>query len=65
MLCLFDPAQPVNVIDRAASRFCPAGKFIPDDPRIEAARNMPLQPIPEDYQPTPIESTAGGCGCKK
>jgi hypothetical protein len=26
---------------------------------------LPVQPIPDDYEPTPANAIKGGCGCKK
>jgi hypothetical protein len=60
--CRYDPAAPVDIQQRVASGTCPAGRF--DDPVARYAAR-PTYPIPDDYEATPTNATAGGCGCKK
>jgi hypothetical protein len=49
MDCSYDPLNPVNIVDRSRSGFCPAGKFPASDEQIEELLER--------------DKTEGGCGC--
>ncbi len=58
--CLYDKDHPVDILIRAKSMLCPAGKF-DVDPKLLAYHNKPAYPIPADFDP---KKEIGGCGCK-
>lgn len=59
--CGLAPAPHGN---RVSAGVCQNCKSYDGPTRMPASLMKPL-PIPQDYVPTPANSTKGGCGCKK